>query len=288
MSQVQAAQGEKPAYLLGECDKYLKRISAITGRNAIAYYSGWLRTNAPNASIVETDKNAFMNAVYGIHREKGVDIILHTPGGDIAATESIVAYLHDIFNNDVRAIVPQIAMSAGTMIAMSCKEIMMGRQSSLGPIDPQINGIACQMVIDEFYQAIGEVKANPASLGLWQAIISKYNPTYLTVCKDAVEWSKELAEKWLKSTNPQMDISRVEKVFINHKHSHSHSRHISKDECRKAGLPIVDLEENQNLQDAVLSFHHCCMILFESAPVVKYVVKQGGRPYIQTVQTNKR
>lgn len=76
-----------------------------------------------------------------------------------------------MFNNDIRAIVPKISMSAGTMIAMSCKEIIMGNQLSWGPIDPQMGGVACKAVIDEFNKAVVEVQHNPASLGFWQSII---------------------------------------------------------------------------------------------------------------------
>lgn len=272
---------EAPQYLLAQCNKYINSISNITGRNVIAYYSGWLKHNATNTGIVETDKNAFMNAVYGLNRDKGLDLILHTPGGDIAATESIVSYLKQLFGNNIRAIVPQISMSAGTMIAMSCKEIIMGKQSALGPIDPQINGIACQMVIDEFNQAVEQIKSVPESLGLWQVIISKYAPTYLTICKDAVKWSEELAEEWLSEVNPQIDIDRIKNIFINHKHSYSHNRHISKDDCKKAGLNIIDLEKNQDLQDAVLSLHHCFMILIDHIPIVKMVLNQNGKIYIE-------
>lgn len=288
MAQVQNIGIQKaPDFLLAECNKYLCRISEFTGRNVIAYYSGWLKNNVSEASIVETDKNAFMNAVYELNKPEGLDIILHTPGGDIAATESIVSYLKSIFGNNIRAIVPQISMSAGTMIAMSCKEIIMGRQSSLGPIDPQINGVACQMVIDEFYRAVKEVGHNPSSLGLWQAIISHYAPTYLTVCEDAIKWSEELAQKWLVDVNKDIDMAKVRNVFINHEHSYSHSRHISKEDCRDAGLNIKDLEGNQELQDAVLSLHHCYMILCDIMPVVKIVMNQKGRIYIQTKE-NKR
>lgn len=288
MAQVQNIGIQKaPDFLLAECNKYLCRISELTGRNVIAYYSGWLKNNVSEASIVETDKNAFMNAVYELNKPEGLDIILHTPGGDIAATESIVSYLKSIFGNNIRAIVPQISMSAGTMIAMSCKEIIMGRQSSLGPIDPQINGVACQMVIDEFYRAVKEVGHNPSSLGLWQAIISHYAPTYLTVCEDAIKWSEELAQKWLVDVNKDIDMAKVRNVFINHEHSYSHSRHISKEDCRDAGLNIKDLEGNQELQDAVLSLHHCYMILCDIMPVVKIVMNQKGRIYIQTKE-NKR
>ena len=270
-----------PAFLLNECKHYLKDITNITGRNVIVYYSGWLKSNVIETSINENDKNAFMNAVYGMDKSKGVDLILHTPGGDIAATESIVNYLKSLFGSNIRAIVPQISMSAGTMIAMSCKEIIMGRQSSLGPIDPQMNGVACQMVVDEFNRAVAEVRANPASLGLWQTIIGKYTPTFLTACSDAIKWSEELAERWLTGVNPQIDMNKVKDVFINHNHSYSHSRHISKDDCQAAGLPITDLEGNQDLQDAVLSLHHCYMILIDVISVVKIVMNQDGRAFLQ-------
>lgn len=270
-----------PAFLLNECKHYLKDITNITGRNVIVYYSGWLKSNVIETSINENDKNAFMNAVYGMDKSKGVDLILHTPGGDIAATESIVNYLKSLFGSNIRAIVPQISMSAGTMIAMSCKEIIMGRQSSLGPIDPQMNGVACQMVVDEFNRAVAEVRTNPASLGLWQTIIGKYTPTFLTACSDAIKWSEELAERWLTGVNPQIDMNKVKDVFINHNHSYSHSRHISKDDCRAAGLPITDLEDNQDLQDAILSLHHCYMILIDVISVVKIVMNQDGRAFLQ-------
>lgn len=277
----QQKQEMVPAFLLNECKRYLSLISNITGRNIIVYYSGWLKSNVVETSINENDKNAFMNAVYGMDKTKGVDLILHTPGGDIAATESIVNYLKSLFGNNVRAIVPQISMSAGTMIAMSCQEIIMGRQSSLGPIDPQMNGVACQMVVDEFKRAVDEVRTNPASLGLWQTIIGKYSPTFLTACSDAIKWSEELAELWLTEVNPQIDMDKVKNLFINHNHSYSHSRHISKEDCRSAGLPISDLEANQDLQDAVLSLHHCYMILIDVISVVKIVMNQDGRAYLQ-------
>ncbi len=262
--------------------EYINKIYSITYRNIIAYYSGWLKKpDAPHVSIDDQDKNAFMTAVHRLDKDKGLDLVLHTPGGDIAATESIVAYLKSIFKGDIRAIIPQISMSAGTMMAMSCKEIIMGEQSSLGPIDPQMGGVACQAVIDEFQKAVREVAANPASLGLWQTIISKYHPTFLTACENAINWSGELAEQWLQEANPNIDVQKVKDVFLNHKNSYSHSRHLSKQDCKATGLNIVDLEANPELQDAVLSLHHCYMILFDKFPISKIVENHIGGRYIQ-------
>lgn len=276
-------KSQKPVATLEEKQQtYLNEVFSITGRNVISYYSAWLKqASLPNVSIDEHDKNAFMNAVCGLDRSKGLDLILHTPGGDVAATESIVVYLKKLFKNDVRAIIPQISMSAGTMIALSCKEIIMGDQSSLGPIDPQLGGVPCQGVVSEFKRAVREVKRNPSALGLWQTIISKYHPTFLTECENATKWSEELAQKWLQESNPQANMRKIKSVFLTHQKSYSHARRLSKEKCKETGLKIVDLEANQKLQEAILSLHHCYMILFDIAPISKIVENQNASRYIQ-------
>ena len=263
--------------------EYLNKIHTITGRNIISYYSGWLKnSSAPNTIINDNDINALMNAVNKLDRTKGLDLVLHTPGGDLAATENVVNYLQSAFPNNIRAIIPQLSMSAGTMIALSCNCIVMGKQSSLGPIDPQFNGIACQGILDEYSRAISDVTANPNALGIWQPIISKYHPTLIGDCENAVKWSKELATKWIKKVNACINMIDVENLFISHSTSYSHSRHISRDECKTVGLNIEDLENNQDFQDAVLSLHHCYMILFDKWRYSKIVENQIGGRYLQT------
>lgn len=262
--------------------EYLEKIHSHTGRNVIAYYSGWLKgPSVPNTGLEEQDKNAFMTTIHQLDRSKGLDLILHTPGGDVAATEGLLNYLKSMFGNNIRAFIPQISMSGGTMIAMACKEIIMGEQSSLGPIDPQMGGLACQAVVDEFKRAAKEIAEHPSSAYLWQAIISKYQPTFLTSCEKAIEWSKEISKKSLQSINPHIRLQRVYGKFLNHNSSFSHSRRISKKECREVGLPIIDLEDNQELQDAVMSLHHCYMITFDKYPVSKIVENHLGSRLIQ-------
>ena len=113
--------------------RYLSALHKLTKRNAIVYYSGWLqKPNLPGVEINDADKNGFMSVIYQLDRRKGLDLVLHTPGGDTAATESLVDYLHSMFT-DIRAIVPQLALSAGTMVACASREIIMGKHSSLGP-----------------------------------------------------------------------------------------------------------------------------------------------------------
>ena len=133
--------------------KYLKELSDYTGRNTVAYYSSWLNKQGNNLDINDADMTGFMTCVHGLDCTEGLDLVLHTPGGSPAAAEAIVSYLRAKFDNDIRVIVPQLAMSAGTMIACSAKEIIMGKQSSLGPIDPQFNGIPAYNIMMEFEEA---------------------------------------------------------------------------------------------------------------------------------------
>lgn len=139
--------------------RYLDSLFRKTGRNVIAYYSGWLsKPNIEGAQINDEDKNGIMMAVHDLDRSVGLDLILHTPGGELPATESIIDYLHRMFGDDIRVIVPQIAMSAGTLIACASKEILMGAHSNLGPIDPQVLGVPAYGVVEEFETAANQIK----------------------------------------------------------------------------------------------------------------------------------
>ena len=120
-----------------------------------------------------------MSVIHKLDRSKGLDLILHTPGGEVAATESLVDYLKQMFNSDFEVFVPQIAMSAGTMIACASKCIHMGKQSNLGPIDPQIGGLPASAILDEFDKAAQEIKEQPEKIPLWQIIINKYHPSLI-------------------------------------------------------------------------------------------------------------
>lgn len=266
--------------------KYLNEIYKFTGRNVISYYSGWLqKPSSSDLEVNDKDKNAFMLNIHKMDRSKGLDLILHTPGGDLAATESIVDYLNLMFGNNIRAIIPQLSMSAGTMIALSCREIIMGKQSNLGPIDPQMGGVACQAVIDEFKRAKADIKENPESANLWHAIISKYHPTLLGSCQNAIEWSEKLAFDWLKRNMCNLDENLTKKIlkeFSDHKTNKSHSRHISINKCKEIGVSIIDMEDDNHLQDLILTVHHSFMHTFSNTKAIKIVENHNGIAYIES------
>jgi ClpP class serine protease len=271
--------------------KYLMKLHKITGRNVIVYYSGWLQKQGIlGFGINDNDKNGFMATIHGLDRSKGLDLILHTPGGESAATESLVDYLRKMFDTNIRAIVPQLALSAGTMIACACNTILMGKQSSLGPIDPQISGVPAHGIIEEFQQAYKECKVDQTKIPLWQPIIAKYTPTLIGEAQKAISWSEEMVKEWLvtgmlKETHgPGTVAERIIKELGDHALTKSHARHLSASKCKEIGLKIEMLEENQKLQDAVLTVHHACIHTLAGTPAFKIIENHNGTAFIQTAQ----
>ena len=263
--------------------KYTNKLSQKTNRNVIGYYSGWL-SSPPylGDGIDDMDKNGFMAMVQGLDFDKGLDLILHTPGGDVAATESIIDYMNNIFEGDIRAIVPQIAMSGGTMIACSCKEIMMGKQSSLGPVDPQLRGFPAQGVISEFDNIKKDIDENPSRIALWQPILSKFNPSFLDSCYKSVEWANDILENALKNNmfkeNPNDErIGNILNTLCSSKYTKHHSRHLSARKCQELGLNVLMMENDDVEQELILSIHYACLTMFNKSNAIKIFFNQDGK-----------
>lgn len=268
--------------------KYLDKLSKLTGRNVISYYSGFLtKPSAPNTDINDGDMSGFMNALKDMDTTKGLDLILHTPGGNPTAAESIVKYLRSKFNNDIRIIVPHMAMSAGTMIACSGKEIIMGKHSSLGPIDPQINGIPAYEILQMYLDAKKELTAGQNSVQYWKLLLDRYPAPFMYTAISAINLSSTLVREWLGSCMFDASIDKdtavidtIVKALNEHIDSKTHSRHFDISYCKKIGLKITDLESDQKLQDAVLSLHHAYIFTMDSTNSVKIIENQRGKALV--------
>ncbi|MBW4653318.1 MAG: ATP-dependent Clp protease proteolytic subunit [Kaiparowitsia implicata GSE-PSE-MK54-09C] len=75
-----------------------------------------------------------------------IDLILHTPGGLVLATEQIARALVR-HRAKVTVFVAHYAMSGGTMLAMAADEIVMDENAVLGPVDPQLGNMAAASIL---------------------------------------------------------------------------------------------------------------------------------------------
>jgi len=75
-----------------------------------------------------------------------IDLILHTPGGLVLATERIACALRR-HKAKVTVFIPHYAMSGGTLIALSTDEIVMDKSAVLGSVDPQVGGYPAASIL---------------------------------------------------------------------------------------------------------------------------------------------
>lgn len=276
--------------------KYLSKLHEHTKRDAILYATAWTQKpdTAPNfLSITEEDIQGFMEVVHDLKGNE-LDIVVHSPGGFLEATEGLVTYLRTRFDN-VRVIIPQAAMSAATMLACSADEIVMGNHSFIGPIDPQksiqtrlgLQSISAQSISEQFEIAKEECKKDPTNLAVWLPILEQYGPALLKECRLANDLSVELVAQWLashmfKGNEKAREISaQVANRLSDHTLFKSHGRHIGIDEARDLGLKITALEDDKILQDLVLSVFHCVTQTFDATNAVKIIENHLGFAFIK-------
>ncbi len=306
LSEIQAevAKGNPSAFDVVR-RKYLAALAEHTKRNVILYATKWTQPgdHDPNlTSITEEDVQGMMEVVYGL-RGADLDLIIHSPGGSAEAAEAVVHYLRSKFGH-IRVIVPHAAMSAATMIACAANEVIMGKQSSLGPVDPQfiigdqfgrVQAIPAQAIIDQFLWAKEECK-DPQLLGAWAPMLGQYGPALLVQCENALTLAENLAAEWLRTwmlsgkdkRSREKGVAKarsIARALTDHARFKSHGRHISRDRAREMGLVVADLEHDQTMQDLVLSAYHATTQAFDATLAVKIIENHMGRAFVKMQRT---
>ena len=294
------------AYLLDNLTSRLRAIAKLRkADNIFLYGSAFLQKQdtPPNFTMMmQEDINGIMNTLYGMkfiknkkHRNK-IIIVLHIPGGDSYAANSIVEYLQNKFDY-IEVIVPCVAMSAGAMLSLSSDCIIMGKQSQLGPIDPEVilneKFVTANDMITTFNKAKKEIAADPNLSLLWQPTLRDIKPGFIDGCEQALKSSEETLKRSLIERDLIiMDSNdsgkeKVAKKLLKHlngnyendndqnKKTRAHSRRIGIEDlktiCFPNNLNIELLEDNQKLQDEVMSAYHLMTILFEHSPITKII-----------------
>jgi ClpP class serine protease len=92
------------------------------------------------------DSEAVLRAIRMTPDDTPIDLVLHTPGGLVLASEQIAYALRDHPAN-VTVLVPHYAMSGGTLIALAADEIRMDPAAVLGPVDPQLGDLPAASIV---------------------------------------------------------------------------------------------------------------------------------------------
>lgn len=267
--------------------KYLQELAALTGNPVVLYAVNF---GGPPSVITldRQDVQHFMAALVGLTGDS-LDLVLHSPGGQAEATEQIVLYLRKKFSR-LRVIVPQNAMSAATMLACAADEIVMGKHSALGPTDPQIvlpttggaMAIPAHSILDEFQQAQALVNAGSKPI-LWVERLGSLPFGFLAQTAKLIALSQKLVGDWLTTymfrgePDAQKKAEDIAKRLSSNPEFLTHGRPIGIDQARGLGLKVAALEDDQALQEAVLSLFHATVATFQMTPCVKVVENSQGK-----------
>ncbi len=174
-------------------DQQIESIEKVMDGDALTYFFDIeMGSEAIFRAAVESVKN----------RRKKLLVILQTGGGYIEVVERMVRVMRQHYER-VEFIVPNYAMSAGTVLVMSGDEIHMDYYSILGPIDPQVHQrgrghlIPALGYLEQFNRLIDKSKRGTLSVAEASFLIEKFDPAELYQYEQARELSVSLLEEWL-------------------------------------------------------------------------------------------
>ena len=169
------------------------------------------------------DSEEVLRAVKLTDDEVPIDMILHTPGGLVLASEQIA---HALCRHPARVtiFVPHYAMSGGTLLALAADEIVMDENAVLGPVDPQLGQYPAASILKVVEQkSIDEVDDETLILA--------------DVARKAVVQVKARAQAILAEHLPQERAQELAQVLSEGRWTHDYP--ITVEEAQELGLPVT-------------------------------------------------
>ena len=242
-----------------DLDNSLASMEAVASADVVAFVG----------PILPTCEVRLRDALDALDSEReSVAVILDTLGGIVEVVERMVTATRAKYH-DVTVIVPNRAMSAGTIFALSADRIMMDHLSCLGPIDPQIEKdgklVPALSYLNQFERLNEKAKHDELTTAEY-ALLNKLDLGDLYQFDQARALSNELLVKWLstykfknwhttesqgRKVTPKMKRDRaneIARLLNDPERWHSHGRAIDRETLRReVNLKIDDLEDNEVL-----------------------------------------
>ncbi|MBF2015650.1 MAG: ATP-dependent Clp protease proteolytic subunit [Rivularia sp. T60_A2020_040] len=178
--------------------------------------------------ITIEDSEKILRAIRLTPPDVPIDLILHTPGGLVLATEQIARALirHQA---KVSVFVPHYAMSGGTMLALAADEIVMDANAVLGPVDPQLGNLPAASIIKVVEdKPISEVDDQTLIMAdLSRKAMNQVQRFVRTLLKDSIPQQKVKPE----------DIEKIIEALTTGQVTHDYP--ITVEEATEMGLPVT-------------------------------------------------
>jgi hypothetical protein len=223
----------------------IKEMQKSTNSRLLCYVAG------NGAQITRDDTIGLVELLHNVPRGSNIDLLLHTGGGDIDASEKIVSMLRAAVGNEgrFRLVVPDFAKSAGTLIALAADKILMSDSSELGPIDPQFlkkdgdGNLRWHSVLNYLnaYQIIcDQLRENPDDVPA-RMMLSKLDPTTVVQFEAIKRRARMLAEqhlnRWMFQTK-KATYTKIAGDLMDINRWPAHGQMIGWEDAKEMGLEV--------------------------------------------------
>jgi ClpP class serine protease len=174
------------------------------------------------------DSEQLLRAIRLTPPEMPIDLLLHTPGGLVLASDQI-AYALKRHDGKITVIVPHYAMSGGTLVALAADQILMDPDAVLGPVDPQLGSLPR-----------GSWPAASILKALEQANPNRDDETLILgdVARKAIDQVHATVKELLESRVDEAEAERLATLLSEGRWTHDYP--IRLEEARALGLPVSD------------------------------------------------
>ena len=230
--------------------------------------------------------------------KKSLIFFLNSPGGSAEAAEKMVEIMRHHYS-EVSFVIPDVALSAGTILCMSGDRIFMDYSSSLGPIDPQVwNGkdwVPALGYLDKVEQLL-EKAANNQLTNAEFLILQNQDLALLSRYEQARDLTVTLLKKWLveykfrdwvtHATTPskkgqpvtlaekQERAEEIARLLGNNRLWHSHGRMIGPDTLTsELRLRVNDYSDDSVLRPMIRSYNDL---------LTEYIARQGFKTFLHS------
>lgn len=202
------------------------------------------------APVDRLDTLGFVDMLHNLVPGAPIDLMLHTPGGDVDAAEKLINLVRSRVGEDgtLRVIVPDFAKSAGTLMALGANAIVMSDSFELGPIDPQVTLKDCNgndinhsvlTYLNAYYFALSAIKANPDD-AVNRITFEKFDPTVVSKFTAIRDRARNFAENLLKRRGA--NFSKIASALMDINKYPSHGQMIGWEAAQNMGLNVEYLQ----------------------------------------------
>lgn len=220
-----------------------------------------------NSQIAPPHTVPLADALAQIGKTENLDLMIHTMGGSGDTAEKIVEMCRNHCSGEFRVIIPNMAKSAGTLIALGADKIVMGHCSEAGPIDPQIRIMVsnCPQQVsawtfvharDELVEKYKEAVSKKENPDAYLQQLATIDPVFVAHCGQLMEFAKKVGRKWITArlVKKPMPLQEAEKEadavidFLSDVKEHiSHGRLILAGELSAHCEPTLQIEELEEI-----------------------------------------